>query len=62
MANSVRLPKSEADIAGEYAYIFKTKSNYKPLYVISLDENFNGDIKVIQPEEQSSLESRLEVV
>lgn len=48
MANNVRLPKLESDIAGEHACIFKTEHNGKPLYVISLGENFDGGIKIIQ--------------
>ena len=58
----IRLPKSEASIAGEHAYIFKTECNGKPLYVISLDENFDGYLKVIQPPEQTSLEARVEAL
>jgi hypothetical protein len=34
------------NFAGETAYIFKTEYNGKSVYVISLDEEFNGEIKV----------------
>lgn len=37
----VRLPQSEMNIAGETAYVFKTEYKGKPVYVISLDEEFN---------------------
>jgi hypothetical protein len=38
----VRLPQSEINLAGETAYVFKTEHNGKPVYVISLDEEFDG--------------------
>ncbi len=58
----VRLPQSEIDLAGETAHIFKTEYNGKPLYVISLDEQFNAELKVTQPEVKSDLESRIETL
>lgn len=58
----IRLPQSEMDIAGEVAHIFKTEYNGKPLYVISLDEEFNGKIKVVQLGIKPNLESRVEVL
>jgi hypothetical protein len=32
------------------------------VYVISLDEEFNGELKVAQPEEKSDLEARVEAL
>lgn len=58
----IRLPQSEINVAGETAYIFKTEYNGKPLYLISLDEEFNGEIKVVQPEVKSDLEARVEAL
>ena len=58
----VRLPQSEVSVAGETAYVFKTELNDKPVYVISLDEEFNGEIKVTQPEAKSDLEARIEAL
>ncbi len=58
----VRLPQSEIDFAGEVAHIFKTEYNGKPVYLISLDEEFNGEIKVTQPEAKSDLEARIEAL
>lgn len=51
----VRLPQSEIKLAGETAYIFRTEHNGKPVYVISLEEEFNGELKVVQPETKSDL-------
>jgi hypothetical protein len=56
------LSQSEVNIAGETAYVFKTDYNGKPVYVISLDEEFNGELKVVQPESKSDLELRLEAL
>jgi hypothetical protein len=56
------LPQSEVNIARETAYVFKTDYNGKPLYLISLDEEFNGEIKVVQPEVKSDLEARVEAL
>lgn len=56
----IRLPQSEIDHVGETAHIFKTEHNGKPLYVISLDEEFNGEIKVVQPDVKTDLELRVE--
>ena len=50
------------NFAGEVAHIFKTEYNGKPLYLISLDEEFNGEIKVVQPEVKSDLEARVEAL
>jgi hypothetical protein len=58
----VRLPQSEIDFAGEIAHIFKTEYNGKPVYVISLDEELNCELKVIQPEAKSDLEARIEAL
>ncbi len=58
----IRLPQSEVNLAGEVAHIFKTEYNGKPLYVISLDEEFNAELKVTQPEVKSDLELRLEAL
>jgi hypothetical protein len=58
----IRLPQSEVDISGETAFIFKTEYNGKPVYIISLDEEFNGELKVVQPEAKSDLVIRLEAL
>ncbi len=58
----VRLPQSEVGLAGETAHIFKAEYNGKPVYVISLDEEFNGELKVTQPEVKSDLEARIEAL
>ena len=55
----IRLPQSEMSVAGETAFVFKTEHNGKPVYLISFDEEFNGEIKVIQPEVESDLETRV---
>jgi hypothetical protein len=41
------LQQSEINLAGETAYIFKTKYNGKSLSVISLNEEFNGELEVV---------------
>ena len=56
----VRFPKSETAIAGETVHIFKTQYNGKPVYVISLDEEFDAELQVTQPQNTRSLESRVE--
>ena len=58
----IRLPQSEINIAGETAYVFKTEFNGKPVYVVSLDEEFNGELKVTQPETKPDLEARIEAL
>ena len=58
----IRLPQSEVDLAGEVAHIFKTEFNGKPVYVISLDEEFKGEIGVTQSGIKSDLELRLEAL
>jgi hypothetical protein len=58
----IRLPQSEVDLAGEVAHIFKTEYKGKPLYIISLDEEFNGELKVTQQETKSDLELRVEAL
>ena len=58
----IRLPQSEVNLAGEVAHIFKTEYNGKPVYVISLDEEFNAELKVTQPEMKSDIELRLEAL
>jgi hypothetical protein len=44
------------------AHIFKTEYNGKPVYVISLDEEFNAELKVTQPEVKSDIESRIKAL
>ncbi|AKJ38592.1 hypothetical protein MCM1_1552 [Methanosarcina barkeri CM1] len=58
----IRLPQSEVNLAGEVAHIFKTEYNGKPVYVISLDEEFNAELKVTQQETNSNLELRIEAL
>jgi hypothetical protein len=58
----VRLPQSEINIAGNTTYIFKTEYNGKPVYLISFDEEFNGELKVAQPEAKNDLEARIEAL
>lgn len=58
----VRLPQSEIDLAGETAHIFKTEHNGKPVYVISLEEDLDCELKVIQPEAKYNLEARIETL
>jgi hypothetical protein len=58
----IRLPQSEVNLAGEVAHIFKTEYNGKPVYVISLDEEFNAELKVTQPETKSDLETRVKAL
>ena len=58
----IRLPQSEINIAGEIAYVFKTEFNGKPVYLVSLDEEFNGELKVVQPKTKSDLEIRVEAL
>jgi hypothetical protein len=60
MYHLVRLPQSEVNLTGETAYVFKTEYNGKPLYIISLEEEFNGELKVVQPEVKNDLEARVE--
>ena len=48
--------------AGETAYVFKTEYNGKPLYLISLDEEFNYELKVTQPSVKLNLEARVEAL
>ena len=58
----VRLPQSEINLAGETAYVFKTEHNGKPVYIISLEEELNCELKVVQPETRSNIELRLEAL
>ncbi len=58
----VRLPQSEINLAGETAYVFKTELNGKSVYVISLDEELNCELKVTQSEVKSDLEARIEAL
>ena len=58
----LRLPQSEINFAGETAHIFKTEYNGKPVYVITLEEELNCELKVVQPEEKSDLEARVEAL
>ncbi len=54
----IRLPQSYANIAGEVAHVFEVDNNGKPLFLISLDEDFDSNI-VVQPNDQNNLETRL---
>lgn len=58
----IRLPKSHAHLIGETAHIFDIDNNGKPLLVISLDKDFNGDIKIVQSSPHSDLETRLKTL
>jgi hypothetical protein len=58
----VRLPQSEVNLAGEVAHIFKTEYSGKPVYIISLDEEFNGELTVTQTDVKSDFELRLEAL
>ena len=58
----IRLPQSEVSFAGETAYVFKTEYNGKPVYIISLEEEINCELKVLQPETKSDLEARIEAL
>ena len=58
----IRLPQSQAHITGEVAHVFKTEFNGKPLYVVSLEEDFDGNIEVVQPSAKSDLEGRVEAL
>jgi hypothetical protein len=58
----VRLPQSEINLAGEITYIFKAEHNGKPVYVISLEEELNCELKVVQPEANSDFISRIEAL
>jgi len=55
----VRLPQSHAHIAGEIGYVFETEHNGKPVFVISLDEDFDGCIQSIPKTSNSGLETRV---
>ena len=60
----IRLPQSEAHVIGETAHVFKTEYKGKPVYIISLDEEFSGVTEVVQPEEkvvQPNVKSDLEL-
>ncbi len=54
----IRLPQSHAHLAGETAHIFEIDNNGKSLFLISLDEDFDGNV-VVQPNTNSYLETRL---
>ena len=54
----IRLPQSYANIAGEVAHVFEIDNNGKPLFLISLNEDFDGNV-VVQPSTNSDLETRL---
>jgi hypothetical protein len=56
----IRLPQSEITLAGEVTHIFKTEYKGKPVYILSLDEEFDGELKVTQQETKSDLELRVE--
>lgn len=58
----IRLPQSYTEIIGETAHIFKTEYNGKPVFILSLEEEFDGELQVIQPSSNSDLESRLQSV
>ncbi|AKB85416.1 hypothetical protein [Methanococcoides methylutens] len=55
----IRLPKSYSHLIGETAHFFEIDNNGTPLLVISLDEDFDGNIKIVQST-PSDLETRLE--
>ncbi len=54
----IRLPQSYANITGDVAHVFEIENNGKPLFLISLDENFDENV-VVQPTTQSDLEKRV---
>ncbi len=56
----IRLPRSHANLAGETAHIYEINHDGKPLFVISLDDDFDADIKVVQQKDNSSLKSRVD--
>ncbi|MDQ1253136.1 MAG: hypothetical protein QG646_2284 [Euryarchaeota archaeon] len=58
----VRLPQSEINLSGETVYVYKTEHNGKPVYVISLEEDLNCELKVVQPDAKNDLEARLETL
>ncbi len=58
----VRLPQSCAEFIGETAYIHKTECEGKTLFVLSFDENFEGELQVVQPSSNSELESRVKML
>ena len=58
----IGLPQSEINLAGETAYVYKTEHNGKPVYVISLEEELNCELKVAQPESKPDLELRVEAL
>lgn len=58
----IRLPQSESSHVGETAQIFKKEYNDKPVYVIALEEEFNCELKVTQPEVKTDLEARVEAL
>jgi len=45
------------NITGNITYIFKTEYNGIPVYLSSLDEEFNGELKVVQTKVRSDLEA-----
>ncbi|MDO9516652.1 MAG: hypothetical protein Q7J10_01255, partial [Methanosarcinaceae archaeon] len=55
----IRLPQAYAHLAGETAHVFKVDNNGEPLFVISLNKDFDGNI-VVQPNEESDLKTRVE--
>ncbi len=58
----IRLPQSHSHLVGETAYLFETEHNGKPLFVISLDDDFDAEIKVIQKSDKSDLETRVKLL
>lgn len=56
----IRLPQSYAHLTGKTAHIFKIDNKGTPLFIISLDEDFDSEIEVIQPTTKSDLETRVE--
>lgn len=58
----IRLPQSYTELIGETAHIFKTEFNGKTLFVLSLEDEFDGELQVVQPSSNSEIESRLKAV
>ena len=57
----IRLPQEYADLAGKVAYVYKIEYKDKPLFVISFDEDFDGEVVVHSPNDRI-LEQRLKEV
>ena len=55
----IRLPQEYSKLAGEMAYVYKIEYKDKPLFVISFDEYFEGEV-VVHSKNERILEQRLE--